>query len=1296
MRKLSIYLALVVATLYLFQSPANAAQPGGPGLLQAPIITQTLERVGVANVWNTRTELHVELYSADPWQFKNIHIYVGNDPVPATLKGILIPGQFSYVQEYLYGQTFELVLDLSDHLGFRWGIPYKDKRLQNMAIHLDITKIGSKIEEGAWAYTGMGSSMEEEVVDLALYSDFPGVGTGWSFSYLLTHPMRGHFHDAPVSGLGFVTPSNVGITDQSGGFDYFPEEKVAFFLGSYHLGTTTADHRVSPLDLFEADIDDPRVINLARLLQSLDSEYPTRSGIQITPVIIGHFEWAMDYLGLTSLNFEDSDEIDEIIQLVASRYPLLIVSAEDARIHLEEQLNNSMFRKNVSRTPEMLTAKSKLDVMPVLVPATKANGEAVVSKVTGGNGVDYYDENGDYLYTRDKVRPLVAVYADQIPETGAMDVFGAVSRDDGHTFKRMNLSRGADRSSFTLANGLPFYGDVKKPNLSIKGNYILAVWQSKFCNGGRPRYSIQVCPDTNGDLVADPCVVCRGTGDNEHCDWDDPSDDIYYVDDIWGVGGPQRSHDYTEEGFPEVGELPYYCLWTARGVIDPDTGDIKWRKPERLTSGRRDVWQVMVNGAKGVGFGVVWQEDPEGVRPGEAAGPGHGWSGATTNHKTDIWYSYIKWSDFATIDEDFTPNGDPFHSFDDPEWTSNRPMWEVPFSLPMRISDNDVVNTDNLKVELDPATGLPPMVGGEYVFTPVNDPDDEEWDGKHAGTHRYGYLIDDNVDGIPDLCAGFYTFENQQEVTKNVCITQDGRLLDGDTGASRPNVMFMPYTKKDGTQSAWVAIVYEETKGVGLGRPEWDDDPETTHEEEKDAPDLGKNIIYHSFEFGSPVKVSGGDIVNLPELDPVTGDLVYLTKTNDETGAEELVLDYLERPQLAYENARRPRLLVQPAGQAGSSNTVMVMLYKQGEQGKGRPSDIFMRRVVNPKDGENPYAFKNFVCNFWETADNGQGVCIDGAQNLSSVTPLEFWYNPNQDDQAKGEGIKVVKYEQYESNLADASSTNPYEDARAHRGILRGDHIFMAYDYTPNWAASRNAHDKYDVFIRRSFDGGATWTTDPSPVRPEGVDADFDNSVVCHTRLWKDYTTVISEADSNQKETYEEIVCFGPGEFEPARNMSQMKNNKLSVIEPRLVGPPGPIPGSAYPEDVQNTDVFWVTFGTATNVPKPHGNQDDEEEEETAVPADLFYTFTRDRGQTFFQRTWIVNPDSEGNYAGEEVTRTDWLAKGDSEQGEAQIRMTPDGSRFYAVWNQEGIDGSDTWFRRIMSSEFPQNVAPAP
>jgi hypothetical protein len=1225
----------------------------GPGLIQAPIITQTLQKVGQVDIWNNKTTFQVRITPAKSWRIGNVKIYVGNVPVPATKKGNLIPGKFPYHDQFNNdGEDYLLNLNLQEDLGFSWGQAYEALRVQNIAIWTSMQKVdaaGNVIGgAAAWAYTGKGAATEEGEYDDALVTEFEGVGKGWWFSYLLSHPKRGHFVDSPVGGVTCKTPSATGVTDESGAFDYFPDEIVSLSLGRFSLGSTLANHKISPLDLFEqADTDSLQVINLARLLQSFDVDGDPKNGIRITPEIIGLFEAVMVEQGLSSLDFSNSDQIEQIISATvakarASNASMQVVSAEDAKIHLDEQLSSAMFRKNVSKTPEMLTAKSKLELMPVLVPATKANGEAITE------GIDYYDEDGNFLYNRTLVRPLVAVYADQIPETRMSDVFGAVSRDDGATWKRMNLSRAADRSSFTLANGQPYYGDVKKPNISVKGNYIFVAWQSKFARGGKPRYSL-------------------------------PEDDPNYVDDIYGVGGPQRSHDYTEDGFPEVGELPFYALWVARGTIDPATGDISWRKPERLTSGRRDVYQISINGANNVGYGVIWQEDPEGVRPGEMAGPGHGWSGATTNHKTDIWYSYIKWSDFAAIDENFAPKGDPEHAFDDPEWTTNRPMPLVPFTMPLRLSDNDVCNTDNMQVELG-TDGFPLRdTDGKFIPVPNENATSEEADG----THRYCYMLDANKNGIPDLCSGFHTFTNSQGATKNVCVTEDGRLLDGDTGASRPNISFMPYSKtitgdnpatptvetSYTVPSAWLAVAYEETKGVGGGRVEWDDDDSTTHEEEKDKADLGKNVIYHSFEFATPDKVSGGNIVNLPARDAF-GNLLYLV---DENGNQ--LLDWRGLPQLAYENARRPRMLVQPAGQAGSSGIVMAMVYKQGEDGKGRPSDIFMRRIKKPSSG-NPYAFVNFIA---------------GAQNLSSVTPVKYWTNPDQNDQAKGEGTKVVKYEQYATNLADASWTNPYEDARSHRGILRGNNLFFAYDYTPNWAASRNAHDKYDLFIRRSFDGGATWRTDPAPVTPADE--------VCHTRVWKDYTKVTSEGEANQKDTYEEVVCYAPGAYEPGRNMSQLKNNKLSVIEPRLVGPPSTTyqPGSTtateYPEDTENKDVYYVTFGTATNVPKAHGNIDDEEEEESAVPADLFYTFSRDRGQSYFKRLWEVNPDSDGTYAGQTVERFDYLAKGDPEQGEAQIRMTPDGSRFYAVWNQDGSDGSDTWFRRVMSPDFPQNVS---
>jgi len=288
---------------------------------------------------------------------------------------------------------------------------------------------------------------------------------------------------------------------------------------------------------------------------------------------------------------------------------------------------------------------------------------------------------------------------------------------------------------------MAYFGDAKKPVVQVKGNNILVAWTSKYCTSGKPAYAIS----QEDDYL-----------------FDDP----YYKEDIWGVGGPQRSVDYTEQGYLEVGEIPYSCVWAARGTVVTQAmissggfwagrtvGEIVWFKPERLTSGRRDANQIFAGGADSAGFAIVWQEDPEGLMPGSAVGPGEGWSGATTNHKTDIWYSYITFADFSQVDDNFISGGEPLN--DDPEIVG-RPKALVPMSLPVRLSDNDIVATDNMMVELD-SNGYP-IVGSDGNWVRVLNP---EADGDGTGTHAYGHMVD-------GLCVGFYEFINQAQGKKNI------------------------------------------------------------------------------------------------------------------------------------------------------------------------------------------------------------------------------------------------------------------------------------------------------------------------------------------------------------------------------------------------------------------------------------------------------------------------------------------------------------------------------------------------
>ena len=83
---------------------------------------------------------------------------------------------------------------------------------------------------------------------------------------------------------------------------------------------------------------------------------------------------------------------------------------------------------------------------------------------------------------RDVAKPIVVTYLEEIdiyddqvttdfwPGRFSLDTFTAVSRDDGTTWKRMNVSRMADMSSFELETGEPFPGTSGSPYLKVDDN----------------------------------------------------------------------------------------------------------------------------------------------------------------------------------------------------------------------------------------------------------------------------------------------------------------------------------------------------------------------------------------------------------------------------------------------------------------------------------------------------------------------------------------------------------------------------------------------------------------------------------------------------------------------------------------------------------------------------------------------------------------------------------------------------------------------------------------------------------
>ena len=187
-----------------------------------------------------------------------------------------------------------------------------------------------------------------------------------------------------------------------------------------------------------------------------------------------------------------------------------------------------------------------------------------------------------------------------------------------------------------------------------------------------------------------------------------------------------------------------------------------------------------------------------------------------------------------------------------------------------------------------------------------------------------------------------------------------------------------PTLQMSGTTAA---IVYEESKGSGS---------------------KGKSVHYHSFRFDTPDVISDGIVVSNPNF-----------------------------------NARRARVMLQGATQAGTSPLRVVILYRQGPAiMPGAPADIIVQRGL--KDAN-------------DAASTG--------------------YRPQD-----------IELQNLAQNVSDPGELSPIDNARAHRAIIRGSSIAVGYTHTPDMMAAEpdftaTPTQTYNFYVRISSDAGATWGT---------------------------------------------------------------------------------------------------------------------------------------------------------------------------------------------------------------------------
>jgi hypothetical protein len=149
-------------------------------------------------------------------------------------------------------------------------------------------------------------------------------------------PQIGMFLDAPVAGIAYrsVGKTEVKYTNADGEYEYQPGEQVIFSIGGIELPAVAATGVVTPLTVFATnDLTDPSVVNLARLLQTLDTDGNPENGITIAAAAHSNAT------GMT-VNFADTAAFETgVSNLIANGGGATeLVTSQDAIDHVQSQL----------------------------------------------------------------------------------------------------------------------------------------------------------------------------------------------------------------------------------------------------------------------------------------------------------------------------------------------------------------------------------------------------------------------------------------------------------------------------------------------------------------------------------------------------------------------------------------------------------------------------------------------------------------------------------------------------------------------------------------------------------------------------------------------------------------------------------------------------------------------------------------------------------------------------------------------------------------------------------------------
>ncbi|MBL4794000.1 MAG: hypothetical protein JKY24_00420 [Pseudomonadales bacterium] len=262
---------------------------------------------------------------------------------------------------------------------------------------------------------------------------------------------RGHLHDSAVIGVYWETETLSGFTTSGGRFNYRYDEEVSFSLGAISLGRGQALDDMTIVDIVDgaSGVEDDAVTNIARLLQTLDSDGDLDNGINISDFVIQQATVDIDF-DQSPTSFENDPDVISLLNDATGSQSL--TSVDTAQTHLQATIDAIAASSGSSSEDSPPEADAGNDERVVSGEEVTLSGsgedddgtiESLVWEVDGANAdvvalID--DTDGDESHERTVIFTAPDVNVDTI-----LTFILTVTDDDGFT--------DTDRVSITIEPG---------------------------------------------------------------------------------------------------------------------------------------------------------------------------------------------------------------------------------------------------------------------------------------------------------------------------------------------------------------------------------------------------------------------------------------------------------------------------------------------------------------------------------------------------------------------------------------------------------------------------------------------------------------------------------------------------------------------------------------------------------------------------------------------------------------------------------------------------------------------------